>query len=518
MALAASLLDGTALKWTSMLFLMSSLIGGLLEGSSYSQTYQLADVLDTSTSILSYYQLAYSVTTLLGFYCTFRYFLFPNTIAAIFSVGCGVMFILMPIILAAETEEEMFMSAGNITMLIIYYGAFGLANGVMYMLCPMFLRKLHRADVNLASGYLAYSGSFQAVGISLVAGTDSILSIFVPNITNLLVCMLLIGFAFIAYAYVLHEDSELCEELLLESYALKKLASRNRRAAAGAGASVQSESECESERGAQAGGSSALGAQAEAGAAGVDTQLAGETGVSLNSSEPSFQTMHPVPETGLKVQHYHVEYILFVAEVFRGGSVATTFTYMYEFLDESDYENFDSDDYEVMYGTAIALWLAGKLLAPIFQDLYGTRANIYAANVALNVISVLVFIPFMVSESLQTMGVYMSSMAIYAFVNGPSYSLMLDLNNRLTYETSQSSIILIMANIAGFVYPNIICAIYNVQASTNIFLVNIVICACVAGFLSAIAPLFSYVPKTSEPLLSRERSSAAERQPIMSYT
>ena len=104
----------------------------------------------------------------------------------------------------------------------------------------------------------------------------------------------------------------------------------------------------------------------------------------------------------------------------------------------------------------------------------------------------------MVSESLQTMGVYMSSMAIYAFVNGPSYSLMLDLNNRLTYETSQSSIILIMANIAGFVYPNIICAIYNVQASTNIFLVNIVICACVAGFLSAIAPLFSYVPKTSE--------------------
>ena len=164
-----------------------------------------------------------------------------------------------------------------------------------------------------------------------------------PNITNLLVCMLLIGFAFIAYAYVLHEDSELCEELLLESYALKKLPVGMQRAA-GAGASVQSESESESERGAQAGGSSALGAQAEAGTAGVDTQLAGETGY-LCSSEPSFQTMHPVPETGLKVQHYHVEYILFVAEV-SVVAVWPLLSLTCTSFDESDYENSDSDDYE----------------------------------------------------------------------------------------------------------------------------------------------------------------------------
>ena len=178
--------------------------------------------------------------------------------------------------------------------------------------------------------------------------------------------------------------------------------------------------------------------------------------------------MHPVPESGYKVPHYHVEYLLFVAEVFRGGSIATTFTYMYEFLDESDYRNFDSSDYELLYASAVTLWLLGKLLVPIFQDLYGNRFNIYAANVALNAISIVVFLPFMLSESLQTMGVYLSSMAIYAFVNGPSYSLLLDLNNRLTYETSKSSIILIVANIVGFIYPSIISTIYYVQGILQI--------------------------------------------------
>ena len=514
--LAASLLDGSALKWTSLLFLVSSLIGGLLEGSAYSQTYQLADVLNIDTSDISYYQLTYNFTTILGFYVTFRYFLFPNTIAAIFSVGCGMMFILTPCILEGETDDEMFMSAGNITLLLLYYVTFGLANGVMYMLCPMFLRKLHRADVNLASGYLAYSGAFQAVGIAMVVSIDSILSIFASNMTNLLICMILIGMAFIVYSYMLHQDRELCLELLLESYALKKLTNRNRgRSAANTATSALA-----------AGGGTARGGNesedgheghAETSAVTRGEGAAVEADYSLESSQASFQTMHPVPETGLKVEHYHVEYILFVAEVFRGGSAATTFTYMYEFLDESDYNNFDSDDYQVMYAAAITLWLLGKLMTPVFQDLYGNRANIYAANVALNVISALVFLPFMLSESLQTMGVYISSMAVYAFVNGPSYALLLDLNNRLTYETSKSSIILIVANIVGFIYPSVISMIYNVQGSTNIFLINILVCAVVSGVLTAISPLFSYVPKSSN-LIMQERSSAAEREPILTHT
>ena len=138
------------------------------------------------------------------------------------------MFILLPIILEAETKDEMFMSAGNIALILLYYIAYGFANGVLYMLCSMFLRKLHRADVNLASGYLAYSGAFQAIGIALVATADSVLSIFASNMTNLLICMILIGICFVAYGYVLYQDSDICEELLLESYALKKLANRSR--------------------------------------------------------------------------------------------------------------------------------------------------------------------------------------------------------------------------------------------------------------------------------------------------
>ena len=155
----------------------------------------------------------------------------------------------------------------------------------------------------------------------------------------------------------------------------------------------------------------------------------------------------------------------------------------------------------------------GHSSMPIFQDLYGNRFNIYAANVALNAISIVVFLPFMLSESLQTMGVYLSSMAIYAFVNGPSYSLLLDLNNRLTYETSKSSIILIVANIVGFIYPSIISTIYYVQGSSDIFLINIIICAAAAGSLTAISPYFSYVPNHIQ-----EMSTAAEREPIVTYT
>ena len=108
-------------------------------------------------------------------------------------------------------------------------------------------------------------------------------------------------------------------------------------------------------------------------------------------------------------------------------------------------------------------------------------------------------------------------MAVYAFVNGPSYALLLDLNNRLTYETSKSSIILIVANIVGFIYPSVISMIYNVQGSTNIFLINILVCAVVSGVLTAISPLFSYVPKSSN-LIMQEGSTAAEREPIMTHT
>ena len=170
MALAASLLDGTALKWTSMLFLMSSLIGGLLRilTARRCQRRRVTPVHLScrTTSWRTVWRRCWGSTARFAT-------LFPNTIAAIFSVGCGVMFILMPIILAAETEEEMFMSAGSIRADIRLCRRLD-CRWCIYSRC---VRCFCANCIVLmwSRRYLAMVAVFKTG--SLVAGTDSILSV-----------------------------------------------------------------------------------------------------------------------------------------------------------------------------------------------------------------------------------------------------------------------------------------------------------------------------------------------------
>lgn len=487
-----SLVDVSALRgmWrkdpksrTTLIYLTSSLVGGLLEGVIY-LSWRLSETLDTSTSTLSYYSTTFSVATLMAFFVVLDSSLFPN-VATAFSMLCnGLMFFVLPITLLSESDAERYLSGGNIVLLLGFYIAYGVANGGLYVLAPVFLRKLYNDDVDLGSIYLGYSGSFQALGVAMVTLTDVLFGLFMPNLGLITLVYFSCGLAFFAYAYLLlwnHRES---------SNTLKTIyRSRTKKSKKGAPT---------------AGDDSSLPSSIDLGR-GVG---------SLDLLSADAERHLPVGFSADKL-HFHVENVLFWVEVFRAGSFATTITYMFLFCDESYYDFLDADNYLKYFVVAIVCFLIGKFLGPFAQEWWGGVREVYAALMAISTISALLFIPFLMFEGLQNGGYFMFAIALYSFLQGPSYALLLDFNNRLTLESNRSSTILIVANILGFLYPNLVSTIYGLTPiNTDIFIYNILVCAIVTGILIAVAPGYSYLDLQKKGFGGPD-STAEERQPFV---
>lgn len=462
---------------TTLVYLLSSFIGGLLEGVVY-LSFRLSGTLDTSTSTLSYYSTVYSVVTLLAFFVVLDSSLYPNVATAFSVLVNGLMFFVLPITLLSESDAERYLSGGNIALLILFYIAYGVANGGLYVLAPVFLRKLYHDDVNLGSSYLGYSGSFQALGVAFVTIFDVLFGLFMPNLGLVALVYFSCGFAFFAYAYILLWNHR-------ESSNEMKIIYRSRK--------------------------KALGRQPLAGDSGSFASIGVGRG-SRDLLSADLEREFPAGFSADKL-HFKVESILFWVEIFRAGSFATTITYMFLFCDESYYVFLDADNYVKYFVVAIVCFLVGKVMGPFAQEWWGGTREVYAALMAISTLSALLFLPFLIFEALQNGVYFMFAIGLYSFLQGPSYALLLDLNNRLTFESNRSSTILIVANILGFLYPNFVSTIYSLTPTfTDIFIYNIVLCAIVTGVLTAMAPGSSYLDLQKVGLGD---STPEERRPIV---
>ena len=104
---------------TTLIYLLSGVFGGLLEGVLY-LSFRLSETLSTDTSTLSYYSTTASVVTLASFFVVLDASLFPNVPTAISILFNGLMFFVLPITLLSESSAEQTLNATNITVLTFF--------------------------------------------------------------------------------------------------------------------------------------------------------------------------------------------------------------------------------------------------------------------------------------------------------------------------------------------------------------------------------------------------------------
>jgi hypothetical protein len=192
-----------------------------------------------------------------------------------------------------------------------------------------------------------------------------------------------------------------------------------------------------------------------------------------------------------KVAHYYVEYLLGVAELFRTASSFLLFFLRQYMIQTQTKNSLDIESYSLISTLATGAMAIGNFSTIYLQNRDDISTNfIYWTLNFKNLLCFLVWLPYLYMPNTFSFG-----LAIIGFhvSYAGTYKLLPDLNNRLTYETTYGSNILILFGFLGLFSFPFIGLVWSVTKNPETFVTANIVSTVISSVLCLISKHYSYI-------------------------
>ena len=442
------------LYYTSQLYAMSTYFGEYFTSTILLLWGQIAGELGVDSTFLSFFtSISIFVSVLMLVFYT-KYAKYPNYTAAVV------------LSLSACTQQLWVILTPNLrsllVMSLVILPVWGLLSSTFTYFEGTMLRKVNRANQNVASKWIAFT-NYHSVAANLISAGIFYLSFgsdflaFGYANTNAFV-MLNSGIPFgLVWAWLLYKDNDNIIMLIDKAESVK-----NEDIVAG----TDSNSRIRLKR----------------------NENMENVNVNVNEENKS------LGDNKNRVPHYHVEYILGFADLFRKASNYPLF-FLLQYMTETN-NTIDVSYYALIAALSVTATAVGSITTMYIQGRDDASLNsINSLLITKNILCLLVWLPYLTEPN--TTGLGIAIVGFYLSYSG-SFKLIPDLNNRLTYETTRGSNILLLAQFFGTFVTSIVGLIWYLTGYTETFVFANIFCTAMCTVLCTVAKSFSYLQNEDE--------------------